>query len=128
NNNSLTDTSSIVNGTSLVSAYGGSAANWAALVDCVKQTYAPFNVDIVTTRPAAGTNFHEAIVAGYAADVGESQGVLGVSPFSCGYIPNSISFTFANEEPTNVYDLCWTVSQETSHSWGLDHKYDDRDP
>jgi hypothetical protein len=24
--------------------------------------------------------------------------------------------------------LCWTVAQETAHSWGLDHKYDNRDP
>src|SRR5262249_38300077 len=59
---------------------------------------------------------------------GESAGVLGVSPFTCGYIPNSISFTFANEEPTNIIDLCWTVAQETAHSWGLDHKFDNRDP
>ncbi|MDB4952908.1 MAG: putative aminopeptidase, partial [Myxococcales bacterium] len=43
-------------------------------------------------------------------------------------IPNSISFTFANEEPTNILDLCWTVAQETAHSWGLDHKFDNRDP
>jgi hypothetical protein len=125
---STTDTSSVPNGTSTVSAYQGSDAEWQALVTCAQQTYAAFNVQIVTTRPPAGTNYHMAIVAGYASDVGESQGVLGVSPFSCGYIPNSISFTFANEEPSNMYDLCWTVSQETSHSWGLDHKFDNRDP
>jgi len=125
---STTDTSSIPNGTSVVSAYSGTADQWNQIVQCVQQTYAPFNVQIVTTRPAAGTNFHEAIVAGHAADVGEPQGVLGVSPFSCGYISNSISFSFANEEPTNIYDICWTVSQETAHSWGLDHKFDDRDP
>ncbi len=125
---STTDTSSIPNGTANVTAYQGTDAQFQAIVQCVQQTYAPFNVQIVTTRPPAGTNYHMAIVAGYAADVGESQGVLGVSPFTCGYIPNSISFTFANEEPNNMYDLCWTVSQETAHSWGLDHKYDDKDP
>jgi hypothetical protein len=53
---------------------------------------------------------------------------MGVSPFSCGYISNSISFTFANLDPSNVADLCWTIAQETAHSWGLDHKYDNRDP
>ena len=128
NDNSTTDTSSVPNSTSLVSAYQGSASQWQQLVDCVRQTYAPFNVQIVTSRPASGTNYHMAIVAGHASDVGEGAGVLGVSPFSCGYIPNSISFTFANEEPTNILDLCWTVAQETAHSWGLDHKYDNRDP
>ena len=125
--NSTTDTSSIPNGTAQVAAYTGSATNWNALVDCVRQTYAPFNVQIVTTRPT-GQNYHMAIVAGTPQNVGESNGVLGVSPFTCGYIPNSISFTFANEEPSNLPDLCWTVAQETAHSWGLDHKFDNRDP
>jgi hypothetical protein len=125
---STTDTSSIPNGTATVSAYAGSASQWNQIVQCVQQTYSPFNVQIVTTRPPAGTNYHMAIVAGSAAEVGESSGVLGVSPFDCDYIPNSISFTFANEEPSAIEDLCWTVSQETAHSWGLDHKYDDRDP
>ncbi|MDB4954324.1 MAG: Flagellar hook-length control protein FliK [Myxococcales bacterium] len=124
---STTNHSSIPNGSAVVQAYSGSAANWAAIVSCVQHSYAPFNVQIVTTKPTTG-NYHMAIVAGRAANVGEQQGVLGVSPFSCGYIPNSISFTFANEEPTNILDLCWTVAQETAHSWGLDHKFDNRDP
>jgi len=125
--NSTTDTSSIPNGTAQVSEYAGTDAQWNSIVNCVKQTYAPFDVQIVTTRPTSG-NYHMAIVAGYASDVGEQQGVLGVSPFTCGYISNSISFSFANEEPTNIDDICWTVSQETAHSWGLDHKFDNRDP
>ncbi len=128
NDNATTNTSSIPNTTSNVPAYAGTAAQWQQLVACVRATYAPFNVQIVTDRPAAGTNYHMAIVAGTAQSVGESSGVLGVSPFSCGYIPNAISFTFANSEPTNLPDLCWTVAQETAHSWGLDHKFDDRDP
>jgi hypothetical protein len=127
NNNSTTDTSSIPNGTAQISEYMGTDAQWNQIVSCVKATYAPFNVQIVTTRPTSG-NYHMAIVAGYASEVGEQQGVLGVSPFTCDYIPNSISFSFANEEPTNIDDICWTVSQETAHSWGLDHKFDNRDP
>jgi hypothetical protein len=128
NNNSTTDTSSIVNSTAHLSQYSGTTSQWNQIVQCVKQTYAPFNVQIVTDRPPQGTNYHMAIVAGYASEAGEQNGVLGVSPFSCGYIRNSISFSFANEEPSNIDDICWTVSQETAHSWGLDHKYDNRDP
>jgi hypothetical protein len=127
NNDSTTDTSSIVNSTAQLSQYSGTDAQWQQIVSCVKQTYAPFNVNIVQTRPTSG-DYHMAIVAGFASEAGEQQGVLGVSPFTCGYIPNSISFSFANEEPTNIDDICWTVSQETAHSWGLDHKYDNRDP
>ncbi|HEX5059432.1 MAG TPA: Ig-like domain-containing protein [Kofleriaceae bacterium] len=125
--NATTDTSSIPNSNATVSPYSGSATNWTALVNCVKQTYADFDVEIVTTRPTSG-NYHMAIVAGQPTQVGMQNGVLGVSPFSCGYISNSISFTFANVVPNDVPELCWTVAQETAHSWGLDHKYDNRDP
>jgi len=118
----------IGNSTRNLSAYTGSDAQWQQIVSCVRSTYAPFNVQIVDTRPASGA-YHHAIVAGTASQGGEPSGVLGVSPFSCGnYIPNSMSFSFANEEPTNIIDICWTVAQETAHSWGLDHKYDKLDP
>jgi hypothetical protein len=125
--NATTSTSSIPDSPSTVAAYTGSDATWQQVVQCVKQTYADFDVQIVTDRPTSG-NYHMAIVAGTPQQVQMQSGVLGVSPFSCGYISNSVSFTFANLEPNNVADLCWTVAQETAHSWGLDHKYDNRDP
>lgn len=125
--NATTNTSSVPDASTTISAYTGSDASWDQIVACVKQTYADFDVQIVTERPASG-NYHMAIVAGQPAQAGMQSGVLGVSPFSCGYIPNAISYTFANVAPNNVAELCWTVAQETAHSWGLDHKYDNRDP
>jgi uncharacterized protein (TIGR03382 family) len=127
NNNSTTDTSSIPSSTANITEYSGTDAQWTQIVSCVRAAYSPFNVTITDQRPASG-DYHMAIVAGTASQVGEDANVLGVSPFSCGYIPNSISFSFANAEPTNINDICWTVSQETAHSWGLDHKFDNRDP
>ncbi len=127
-NNAPMNRSSIPNQTSNVPKYTGSAAQWNQLVACVRATYAAYNVQVVTDRPPAGTNYHMAIVAGTPQSVGMQSGVLGVSPFSCGYIANSVSFTFANVIPSNISELCWTVAQETAHSWGLDHKYDNRDP
>ena len=128
----------IGNSTRHMSAFGGTEAQWQAVVACVKATYAPFAVTVTDTRPASGA-YHNAIVAGLSSEGGQGANVLGVSPFSCGgYIPNSISFSFANEEinpnagaaasATEIADICWTVSQETAHSWGLDHKFDVRDP
>ncbi|MEP6862976.1 MAG: Ig-like domain-containing protein [Deltaproteobacteria bacterium] len=117
----------IGNSTIQLSAYSGSDAQWQQIVSCVKTTYAPFNVTITDVKPTGA--YHHAMVAGTSTEGGQGTNVLGVSPFSCGnYIPNSMSFSFANEEPTNIVDICWTVSQETAHSWGLDHKYDKLDP
>jgi hypothetical protein len=126
--NSTSDVSSIPNQTSVVQAFSAGDAVWNQVVDCVRQTYAPFNVQVVTDRPAAGTNYHMAIVAGRPADVQMPSNVGGVSPFDCDYIPNSISFTFANVYGGDIQQMCWTVAQETAHSWGLDHKFDNRDP
>lgn len=125
--NSLTNQSSIPQSASTVQPFAYSDAVWNQVVDCVKASYAPFAVQIVTTRPTTG-NYHMAIVAGRPQDVQMQQGVGGVSPFSCGYIPNAISFSFSNVYGPSVDDICWTVAQETAHSWGLDHKFDNRDP
>jgi hypothetical protein len=125
--NSLTNHSSIPSSASTVTAFAYSDAVWSQVVDCVRQTYAPFAVQIVTDRPASG-NYHMAIVAGTPQNVQMQQGVGGVSPFTCGYIPNSISFSFANIYGGDVDQICWTVAQETAHSWGLDHKFDNKDP
>jgi hypothetical protein len=125
--NAMTNTSSIPDVNSTVSAYTGSDATWNQIVACVRETYADFDVDIVTERPTSGS-YHMAIVAGVPSNVQMGGGVMGVSPFSCSYIGSAVSYTFANLAPSDVAELCWTVSQETAHSWGLDHKYDNRDP
>jgi hypothetical protein len=125
--NSLTNTSQIPSSNTVVQPFAYSDATWNAVVQCVRETYAPFAVQIVTERPTSG-NYHMAIVAGVPQNVGEQQGVGGVSPFGCGYLANAISYSFANVYNGNVDAICWTVAQETAHSWGLDHKFDNRDP
>ena len=125
--NSATNRSSIPEQASTVTAFAYSDSNWQQVVQCVKDTYASFGVQIVTERPASG-NYHMAIVAGRPQDVQMQSGVGGVSPFACGFINNAISFSFANIYGGSVDDVCWTVAQETAHSWGLDHKFDNKDP
>lgn len=112
---------------SVVQPFAYSDAVWQQVVTCMKATYAPFGVVITDQRPTSG-NYHMAIVAGSPGNVQMQSGVGGVSPFSCGYIPNAVSFSFANIYGGSVDDICWTVAQETAHSWGLDHKYDNKDP
>ena len=126
-NSSVNNTSQVPKQQSTVQPYAFSDSNWQQVVDCVRQTYAPFNVQVVTERPASG-DYHMAIVAGRPQDVQLQSGIGGVSPFSCGFIPNAISFSFANIYGGDVDSICHTVAQETAHSWGLDHKFDNRDP
>jgi len=127
NESAANNRSSILDQASHISAYSGTEASWNAIVSCVKATYAPFNVQIVTDRPTSGT-YHMAIVAGRPTEAGMDNNTLGVSPFTCGYINGGISYSFANVVPNDVAEMCWTVAQETAHSWGLDHKFDNKDP
>ena len=134
NENALTQHSSIVGGTSQLSAFPFNDATWAALVSCVKTTYAPFDITITDVDPGNVPHWED-IVAGTFSQIGGQQaGVVGVSPWtgSGDIIPNSITFSFAADpyykQVDTVNTLCWTIAQETSHSFGLDHENYTPDP
>lgn len=131
-NDSRTNTSTIVSQPSLLAAWRFSAGEWDNLVTCVREVFAPFEVQVVTTEPASTSEYFEAMVAGSPQQLGLPMGYAGLSPFTCGVIDNAITFTFANDtpylNPTAAGTLCWTVAQEIAHAFGLQHKYDSRDP
>lgn len=113
--------SSIVGtGRHTLAPYSGSDAAWQAIVACVRENYAPFTIQVVTTDPGDVPHY-EAFAAGLPADVGFPSGVAGVASFSCGIIPDAVSFSFLNLDPENVDDACWTISQESAHNFGLSH-------
>ncbi len=125
-NNSSTNRSSIVSGTSTISPWGSSSAR-AAVLDCVRDRFSPFNITVTDVDP--GSTIHiEAVTAGRPQDVGMGSGVGGVSPFSCGIIERSIVFNFAEVYGSSYISLCHTVAQEAAHSFGLDHEYLCEDP
>ncbi len=100
---------------------------WGDLVACVQRSFRPFAVEVTDVDPGAVAHL-EHVVAGFPQNIGQDSGTLGVSPFSCGFIPNSISFTFAGVLGTvpsqEVLDeLCWTVVHEVAHQHGLDHHF-----
>ncbi|HET7501219.1 MAG TPA: hypothetical protein VFK02_09465, partial [Kofleriaceae bacterium] len=102
-------------------------AEWAQLVQCMKEVYSPYNVHVTDVKPASGEGFHMAIVAGLPEDIGLGQDILGVAPLAsdCRAIDNVISFSFANHHPPEdrVLNICWTAAQESAHAYGLDHEY-----
>jgi hypothetical protein len=124
-NDSRANRSSIGQGT--VSKFAFGTVAWDAVVECVKKNYEPFNVVITDQDPGDAPHF-EAVVGGFPAEIGMSDGVGGVSPFSCGIIDNAITYSFANIYGGSVDDICWTVSQETAHAYGLEHQALCEDP
>lgn len=122
------DTSSIVSATSLVSPWRHSDETWTQLVQCVREVYAPYGVDVTDVDPGEDVFHHEAIVAGNWDEIGYPNPVGGVAPSQCVPANNVISFTFANGYPANPILICATVAQETAHSYGLEHALDCSDP
>jgi MYXO-CTERM domain-containing protein len=99
----------------------------------VKDTYAPFDIQITTVDP--GTTPHsEIMIGGTSTDLNPMLSAGGVAPFlGCGTTDdNVISFVFANDvdpgSPAYLNFLCGAVAQETSHVYGLDHELDAADP
>ena len=121
---SRTNRSSIASGT--VSAYVGGANLRSQILTCVRGAYARFNIQVTDQNPGNVPHW-EAIAAGTPNQVGFGSGTAGVSPFTCGVIPNAITFNFLNLKPNDVLDACWTIAQETAHAFGLSHEFDGRD-
>lgn len=127
--NSLTQHSSIPQQQAHLAAWGWGQTNWNTLVQCVKDMYAPFDVQVTDQDPGAGVNHFELMVGGNSTDVGV-PGAGGVAPFvPCdGQLQdNVITFVFA-AETQNLDYLCWAAAQETSHAFGLDHELNAKDP
>ncbi|MDB4958706.1 MAG: hypothetical protein JWO36_6275 [Myxococcales bacterium] len=102
-------------------------AEWQMVVDCMKEVYSPFAIQVSDTIPAGGVSYTEALIAGQPGDIGLGTGILGIAPLAgdCSPQDNVISFSFANHHTpglTRVDDICWTAAQETAHAFGLDHE------
>ncbi len=126
-NNSTADTSSIPDQQVTLTKFRQSDAVWTALMKCMRETYAPFNIGVIDVDPG-NVPHYENIVGGKATELsGDLAGAGGVSPFTCDEIPNAISFTFDVYGP-DADALCWTAAQETAHAFGLEHEYNAADP
>src|SRR5262249_56922330 len=103
---SRTDHSSIPTQQSRIAGWSWGPDLWNQLVQCVTDTYAPFDIQITTVDPGDMPHF-ELMVGGNSTDIG-IDGAGGVAPF----IPcdgaledNVISFVFS-AETNNLNFLC----------------------
>jgi hypothetical protein len=124
---SRTQTSQIAMGNRTIGPFTQGDMVWADLVACVKATYAPFAVTVTDVDPGNVPHF-ENVVGGTPDQLrGDITGAGGVAPFTCNEVPNGISFTFDVYGP-DAQQLCWTVAQETAHTFGLEHEFLQGDP
>jgi hypothetical protein len=129
NDDSRTDTSSIPFQQATLTAWPHGSQKWTELVQCVKDLYGPFDIQITDVDPGPNVNHSEVMIAGVASAIG-ADGAGGIAPFEpCGgqLVDNAISFVFA-AQTSNLDFLCWAAAQESSHVFGLDHELNAKDP
>ncbi len=130
-NDSRNNTSSIPSSPGVVSEFSGGDAIWNEAMDCIREVYAPYDVQVVDVDPGNEVFHHEAILAGLPGDVGLSNSIGGIAPSSCSPLNNVISFSFANAgfHANDPIRMCATVAQESAHAFGLpNHVFNCLDP
>ena len=126
--NSRTFTSSIADGTRYIPEFSRGDQVWADMMQCVRETFAPFQIEIVDVQPPSTESYFMNIVGGKGTDLRtDLTNAGGVAPFNCGEIPNAITYTFDVYGPEPL-QLCWTAAQEVAHAFGLDHEFLAKDP
>ena len=128
-NDARVNRSSIATAQSTIPPWNVSSTVWSQTVTCLREMFAPFDVAITETDPGNIPHI-EAVFGGHPSNLGLTQRLAGVSPFSttCKIVENSVVFTFTDIIPTNAQVACEVMAQEIAHSYGLDHEMLASDP
>lgn len=127
-NSSINNTSSIANQNTTLSAYAHGQAHWDEVIQCVKETMAPFDIDVTTTDPGTASHY-EVMIGGTATQLRAGLEAGGIAPFiSCDAARNNVLvFVFAGQTSDKNY-LCAAIAHEAGHAYGLSHSLDAKDP
>ncbi|HEV7554458.1 MAG TPA: Ig-like domain-containing protein [Kofleriaceae bacterium] len=136
NTDNRSDVSDIPTRSSTLTAFAQNDSVWQAVMDCMRQTFSRFNVQITDVDPGS-TPHMEVMAAGLGSQLQQPSGVLRIADVSCQaigncdtFIPNALVFAFANDPyySGKPLEICSTAAQEIAHSWSLDHVVDATDP
>jgi hypothetical protein len=104
------------------------SVDFASIKSCMATALAPYNITVTDVDPGPSVQHFEIIIAGRPTEIGFDANFEGVAPYLCSapgqcggsYIPNAITFAFANAYPTATL-MCGVGLQESAHGWTLDH-------
>ncbi len=123
---SIDNTSGIIAGPITLPPYAFGDESWQEVMEIARELFSPFNIEVTDVDPGPVPH-DEAMVCGTAENAGFG-GAGGVAPFSCGIIPNAITFTFPESLGDNPRLIAEVVGQEVAHAWGLEHQMTCDDP
>jgi hypothetical protein len=125
--------SSIVRGANLeaitIPAFAGSPQRWNAVVECVRDRFSPFEVEVVDRRPV-GRRYVMAVLGGEPSLLeggrrdegahGHSH-ASGLAPFNGQVVEDAVVIVFSRRLRENARRTCEVVGMEVAHAYGLDH-------
>lgn len=114
-------------GVAQVPAWAGSSRAWKQVVACVRDRFAPFQVDVVTDRPG-GDGFTMIMVGGRPSMFGYPTSVSGVAPYTGDVVRGAVGYVFSANIDEDVDTTCVSIVHEAGHTFGLDHQYLCEDP
>jgi hypothetical protein len=124
---SRTNTSQIIPASTTIGGFTRGDETWQRVVQCVRETYAPFNITVTDVDPG-GVPHYEVLVGGNNSSFGPGfEDAGGLAPATCTEIPNSISYVF-DVWGNNAEVICAVVAQESAHTFGLEHELHPEDP
>lgn len=111
----------------VVPAWQGGARRWRRVIDCVRDRFGEFAVDVVTDRPASG-DYIMIVVGGDPALIGMPDSVSGIAPYTGSVLRTAVGYVFSESLRHDVEATCVSILHEAGHAMGLDHAYLCEDP
>ena len=94
------------------------------IIEDMYALFAPYEVELVTTRPSSGT--YHMIVFGSTCSAVAGHSCVGISLGDCDdYMPANVSFVFPTGQEQR--DIATTAAHEVAHAFGLGHTEDTDD-